>query len=115
MIEEFIPKGYDNRVSREYLHEILHMPDRAIRREIEKAAERGVLIVSYDGGYFQRESERDDPYIREYMARENNRFKTQSHKNRMLREAWARIHPEAKKSKQIPGQMSFFGGATING
>lgn len=115
LIEEYIPAGYENRVSREYLHEILHIPDRAVRREIELAAERGVLIASCDGGYFRRGSERDDPYIREYMARENNRFKTQSHKNKLMREMWERIHPAAKKSKQIPGQMSLFGGAATNG
>ena len=107
MIEEYIPEGYENRVSRSYLHEILHIPDRMVRKLIEDAANRGVLIVSADGGYFRRKDEKDDRYIRAYMISENNRFKTMSHKNKCLREMWQAIHPEEgkKRSSQIPGQM----------
>lgn len=108
MIENYIPKGYKNRVSRSYLQETLHIPDRAIRRMIEEAQNRGSLIVSCNGGYFRRKDESDDPYIAAYLGQENRRFKTMSHKNKMLREAWQMIHPEQKKNKQIPGQMSLF-------
>lgn len=116
LIEEYIPAGYDNRVSREFLHQILHVPDRTVRKWIEEARARGVLIASCNGGYFRYLDERDDFYFLAYMRHEDQRFKTQSHNNRLRREAWARIHPEAKKKdRQIPGQMSLFGGATING
>lgn len=106
-IEDYIPEGYENRVSRGFLQELLQMPDRAIRAEIEKAQDRGILIVSRDGGYFQRRDERDDEYIKDYMRAEDRRFRTMSHKNKRLREAWQRIHPAEKQKKQIPGQMSF--------
>lgn len=101
-IENFIPAGYHNRVTRGYLHEILHMSDRLIREEIEDAQNRGILIVSRDGGYFQRRDDRDDPYILSYIRQENRRFKTMSHKNKMLNQAWERIHPDCR---QIKGQM----------
>lgn len=106
MIEDYIPAGYHNRVSRSYLQEILHIPDRAIRRQIEEAAERGILIASADGGYFQRENELDDPYIMGYIAQERKRFTTQSHKLKLLRHAMQEIDPEYDR-QQIPGQMKF--------
>lgn len=109
MIEDFIPAGYENRVTRGYLHEILHVPDRTVRQMIEDAVNRGILIVSCDGGYFRRKDERDDKYIKSYMISENHRFKSQSHKNKRLRELWREIHPDEERHiKQIPGQMSLF-------
>lgn len=105
MIEEYIPEGYPNRVSRPYLQSILHIPDRMIRRQIEEAGERGILIVSMDGGYFRRKDETDDPYIRTYYAKEHKRFTTQSAKLKRMRQA---MGIGAKKDKdQIPGQMEF--------
>ena len=106
-IEEYIPKGYSNRVSREYLHQILHIPDRVVREAIAEAQNRGVLIASYGGGYFRRKDANDDPYISAYMGMENNRFRTMSHKNKSLRKAWRAIHP-MDDGKQIAGQMSLF-------
>ena len=112
-IENYIPEGYDNRVSRSMLHEMLNLPDRAIRKMIEEAQDRGSLIVSCDGGYFMRKDASDDPYIIAYMLRENSRFKTMSHKNKRLREAWDRVHPESRKKDTYPGQIAFnFEGVT---
>ena len=105
-IEDYIPKGYAHRVSREYLHGILHTPDRAIRKMIEEAAERGVLIVSADGGYF-RPTKKDEIYVGQYFGQEDKRFRSISHKRKLQRKLWEGIQPNAKKSKQIPGQMSF--------
>lgn len=107
MIEEFIPAGYHNRVSRPYLQSILHIPDREIRRQIEEAAERGILIVSADGGYFQRKDKNDDPYIEGYYAQERKRFTTQSKKLKRLRRAMEGIDPDKHDKDQVPGQMSF--------
>lgn len=106
MIEEFIPYGYKNRITRTGLHDITHLPDRVIRRQIEAAADRGILIASCDGGYFRRLSAEDDPYIQEYIARERKRFTTQSHKLKMLRHAMQEIDPD-NDPKQVPGRMSF--------
>lgn len=104
MIEDYIPHGYNNRVSRPYLQEILHIPDRMIRMQIADAAERGVLIASLDGGYFQRQDEKDDPYIEAYIAQERKRFTTQSHKLKLLRHAMQNVRPDRE---EIPGQMRF--------
>ena len=106
-IEDYIPKGYEKRVSREYLHGILHAPDRVIRRMIETAAERGVLIVSAGGGYF-RPTKKDEVYVGQYFGQEDKRFRSISHKRKLQRKLWEEIQPEAKKSNQIPGQMSLF-------
>jgi hypothetical protein len=97
-IEEFIPKGYRNRVSRGYLAEILHMTDRSIRDEISDARKRGVLIASCGGGYFQRKDESDEPYIREYYATECHRFTTIANSLKTFRKTW-------KGDDQIAGQM----------
>ena len=107
MIEDYIPSGYANRVSREYLQAILHAQDRAIRRQIEEAAERGILIVSADGGYF-RPTKADEVYVGQYFGQEDKRFRTISHKRKIQRQLWEHIQPAAKKSKEIPGQMSIF-------
>lgn len=104
-IEEYIPAGYDKRVSRGYLCEILHIPDREVRKQIEAARGRLVAIASYDGGYFRYMDERDTPYFEAYQRQEDKRFRTQSHNNKLRKEAWARIHPEAKDKNYIPGQM----------
>ena len=106
-IEDYIPKGFHNRVSRDHLHQILHIPDREVRESIADAQNRGILIASYDGGYFQRKDENDDPYITAYLGMENRRFKSMSHKNKKLREAWRVFHP-LDDGKQIAGQMSLF-------
>lgn len=108
MIEDYIPLGYENRITRIGLKIATGKNDRAIRDEISEAAERGVMIASLDGGYFRWRDSRDDPYFMAYMKAEDRRFKTQSHKNKLRRMAWERVHPGTKKKKdEIPGQMSF--------
>lgn len=94
LIEEFIPFGYKNRISRTGLRDITHLNDRNIRAQIAQAGERGVLIASANGGYFQRQSAEDDPYIEEYIAKERSRFKAQSHKLKLLRSAWDGINDD---------------------
>lgn len=108
MIEDYIPSGYENRVSRDYLHDVIHIPDRGIRRMIEDAADRGILIVSADGGYF-RPTKADAIYVGQYFGKEDKRFRTISHKRKIQRQLWEQIHPAAvKKRDQIPGQLSIF-------
>ena len=111
MIEDYIPCGYENRISRSELRFVTGMTDRDIREQISEAVIRGVLIASKNGGYFRRRDERDDGYIRAYIMSELNRAKSQSRKNYYLRREWGNIHPEElsrKKCKeQIDGQMSF--------
>lgn len=96
-ITDFIPKGYDNRISRFDLRQLLNLDDRSIRESIADAQARGIMIASCNGGYFRRKNKKDDPYIAEYVAQERHRFTAQSKKLKALRKAWG--------GDQIPGQM----------
>lgn len=99
-IEEYIPAGYKHRISRWDLVDILHIPDREVRRGIMDAQNRGIGIYCCNGGYFQRQDESDDPYIAEYVAMERHRFTTQAKKLKALRKAWQGVDDD-----QVPGQM----------
>ena len=53
-IEDFIPEGKENAITRPELARVLGMTDRAVRKEIELARDRGALICN-DGdgaGYY---------------------------------------------------------------
>jgi len=105
MIEEFIPEGYENRVSRDYLKTILHIPDREIRGQIEQAVNRGILIVSCGGGYFQV-GKKDQEYVADYFRREEHRNRTQGSNVRKKKKLWQKM--TGIDPKQIPGQISLF-------
>lgn len=70
-INEYIPRGYDNRVSREYLNNVLHITDREIRQLIADSNE----TIIHDDGYFIPESEEDLEHIENYILRETARAK----------------------------------------
>lgn len=105
-IENYIPAGYEHRVSRHRLVQLTQIGDRKNRQEIEEAIDRGIFIASWDGGYFQYRDERDIPYIRSYVRQEDSRFYNLAHKHKMLHRALDIIIPS--------GQMSFDWGV-ING
>ena len=59
-IEDYIPKGRDNKISRESLSICTGLPDRHVRRLISEARMRGVPIVGDPaGGYYLAENEDD--------------------------------------------------------
>lgn len=61
MIEDYIPKGYKNRVSREALETLTRQSDRKNRKEMEDALlVRGVLIVNIDNSYFTPDGSTED-------------------------------------------------------
>lgn len=53
-LEDCIPYGKDNAISRKELHQLTELPDRTIRSEIKRAnkelAEKGEAILSSSGG-----------------------------------------------------------------
>ena len=54
LIENYIPFGYANRISRQKLVSDTNMSDRKIRQELEDALLlRGTLVINIDNGYFQ--------------------------------------------------------------
>ena len=54
-IETYIPTGKENAITRSDLARLLGMTDRAVRKEIELARERGELICNEGTGYFLAE------------------------------------------------------------
>lgn len=59
-IEDYIPAGRENKISRRSLTMCTGLPDRSVRRLISEARERGVPIVGDPaGGYYMAETEAD--------------------------------------------------------
>ena len=83
MVEEYIPKGYENRVSREYLNTVLHIKDRVIRRDIATSDE----VIIHDDGYFIPEGPEDLEHIEHYILRETARA--------------AAIHERVEKAREL--------------
>lgn len=73
-ITEFIPVGYKNRVSRQYLARATRTSDRFVRKAIESSEEP---IISADGGYFIPGKNRTDQNLaRVYYLQEKARIKS---------------------------------------
>ena len=59
-IENYIPQGRDNKISRKSLSICTGLPDRSVRRLISDARMRGIAIVGDPaGGYYMAETEED--------------------------------------------------------
>lgn len=59
-IENYIPQGRENKISRESLRACTGLPDRSVRRLISDAREHGIPIVGDPtGGYYMAETEGD--------------------------------------------------------
>lgn len=84
MITEFIPKGHQNAVSRQYLKSITHMTDRQIRREIAESEEP---VFSCEGGYFRHKNKSDIPYEESYYRQESARANAMRRKVRRIKAA----------------------------
>lgn len=74
-IEDYVPFGYHNRISRTSLSIASHYSDRRMRQEIENAlVERSVLIINIDDGYFRPDgSPEDNERTKAYLLREQAR------------------------------------------
>lgn len=59
-IENYIPVGRENKISRESLRACTGLPDRSVRRLISDARMRGLPVVGDPvGGYYMAETEAD--------------------------------------------------------
>ena len=59
-IENYIPQGRENKISRKSLVMCTGLPDRSVRRLISEARMRGIAIVGDPvGGYYRAETEAD--------------------------------------------------------
>lgn len=73
-IDEYIPYGYENRISRDTLQLTTGYTDREIRSAIEHSS---LPIISADGGYFVvTESEQDLAQKRIYLLKERKRIRS---------------------------------------
>lgn len=75
LIENYIPFGYANRISREKLVADTRLSDRKIRKELEEALlQRDTLIINIDNGYFRPDgSLADRQKVKAYLFREQTR------------------------------------------
>lgn len=75
LIENYIPQGYKNRISRDMLMSLTHQSDRRNRKDMEDALiNRSVLIVNIDDGYFRPDgSAADAAMANSYLKRELSR------------------------------------------
>lgn len=106
MIEDYIPKGYKNRVRRETLETLTRQSDRKIREDIKQALLfRGVLIVNIDNGYFIPDGSTGDKLKAEaYLRRE----KTRTSSNAAVCKAIEKCLKPPKTDDLTKNQLSLF-------
>lgn len=87
LIENYIPFGYANRISRQKLVSDTNMSDRKIRQELEDALLlRGTLVINIDNGYFQPDGSLEDRQkAKAYLYREQMRTSSCSKRCRAIR------------------------------
>ncbi len=89
-IEQYIPYGRENAVTREMLRSLTGKSDRMIREEIEQARRRGCIICNDQSGagYFQTDDL--DEISRQYWQNKNRALSIlaqQKHQRRLLKAA----------------------------
>lgn len=101
LIENYIPFGYENRISRSKLVSDTKMSDRKIRQAMEEALLiRGTLIVNIDNGYFRQDGSLGDRQkAKAYLYREQMRTSSCSKRCKAIRQC---LKPKAEDT----GQMS---------
>lgn len=101
LIENYIPFGYANRISREKLVADTRLSDRKIRKELEEALlQRDTLIINIDNGYFRPDgSLADRQKVKAYLFREQARTSSCSKRCKAIRRC---LVPKADNT----GQMS---------
>ena len=80
---DYIPKGHENAVSREYLSNLLNLPDRVVRDAISRSEEP----IFWHNGYFRHKDKTDRPYEEEYFVQEQSRARALNRKVRHLKAA----------------------------
>lgn len=80
---DYIPKGHENAVSREYLSNLLCLPDRVIRNAIAHSEEP----IFWHDGYFRHKNKKDKPYEEVYLKQEQARAKALRKRIRKLKAA----------------------------
>ena len=74
-IEEFIPVGSENAVTRAQLRIKTGLKDRDLRRQISEARQRVVILNLSDGSGYFRPAKDDIGLIRQWISQETSREK----------------------------------------
>lgn len=82
---DYIPKGHENAVTRQYLRSVLSLPDRDIRRAIAESEEP--IFWKENEGYFRHKNKKDRPYEERYLRQEQARARTLRKRIRKLKAA----------------------------
>lgn len=100
LIENYIPFGYANRISRQKLVSDTNMSDRKIRQELEDALLlRGTLVINIDNGYFQPDGSLEDRQrVKEYLFREQARTSSCNKRCKAIRKCRT---PKAENTGQM--------------
>jgi hypothetical protein len=100
LIENYIPFGYANRISRQKLVSDTNMSDRKIRQELEDALLlRGTLVINIDNGYFQPDGSLEDRQrVKEYLFREQARTSSCNKRCKAIRKC---LTPKAENTGQM--------------
>ena len=70
-ITKFIGTGKENAVTREQLVAMLNLPDRAVRKLIQDARDRGEIIINEQDGEGYYISDREEDLHKQYRANQN--------------------------------------------
>lgn len=89
-IEQYIPHGRENAVTREQLCTLTGLPDRQVRKEIEQARHSGCIICNDQSGagYYQTaDLDEIESQYRQQRSRALSILSQQKHMRQMLKDA----------------------------
>lgn len=100
LIENYIPFGYANRISREKLVTDTRLSDRKIRKELEEALlQRDTLIINIDNGYFRPDGSLGDRQkAKTYLYREQMRTSSCRKRCKAIRQC---LTPKEEDTRQM--------------
>lgn len=119
-IIDFIPYGKENAISRKQLSERCGMPDRVMRKQIEKERREYPILNSQDGSGYFRPLPEEKPLVERWLRQERSRSKSIDNSSRgaemflvgdsggkmiAVRGYMRSKHKDAEPIRQVDGQM----------
>lgn len=119
-IIDYIPYGKGNAISRKALSDASGLPDRVMRKQIEKERQNHAILNSQDGGGYFRPLPEEKMLVERWMRQERSRSKSIDNSSRGAEMFLAgdsggkmiavhgytrRRHKDAEPVRQVDGQM----------
>ena len=119
-IIDYIPYGKDNAISRKQLCNLSGLPDRVMRKEIEKARQEYAILNAQDGSGYFRPTDEEKALVERWLRQERSRSKSIDTSTRGAEMFLAgdsggkmiavhgytrRRHKDAEPVSQVDGQM----------